>query len=74
MFQINDTMTVIFAGLNMDPYIILTYDWTTLKWTRQPSRLLSNRAGSTCSLLKGSDGKTVVAVAAGRSPGKVKAR
>jgi hypothetical protein len=52
-----------------DPFGILTYDWTTMQYTKQSARLSGDRVSSACALLNGSNGKLLVAVAGGVSPG-----
>ena len=68
MLQFNETLTVVFPGLYSNR--ILTFNWLTMQWTRQEARLTGWHASGACSLLKGSDGKTVVAIAGGREAGK----
>jgi hypothetical protein len=52
-----------------DPYRILTFDWTTMEYTKHTSQLIGSRTMSACALLKGSDGEVLVAVASGNSAG-----
>ena len=52
-----------------DPHIILTFDWTTMEYTKHTSKLIGSRFLSACALLKGSDGEVLVAVASGNSEG-----
>jgi hypothetical protein len=52
-----------------DPFGILTYDWTTMQYTKQSARLSGDRVSSACALLKGSSGTLLVAVAGGISQG-----
>ena len=66
--QINKTTTGFFAGLNQ-PNGITTFDWTTMNYTRHNISLQNDRSFSACALLKGVDGKNVVAIASGLSPG-----
>ncbi len=66
--QINATTTVFFSGAQ-DTTRILTYDWTTLQYTKQSARLSGDRQLSACTLLKGAKGETLVAVASGHTQG-----
>jgi hypothetical protein len=52
-----------------DPHRILTFDWTTMDYTLQTSKLIGSRFLSACALLKKSDGEVLVAVASGNSEG-----
>jgi hypothetical protein len=52
-----------------DPHRILTFDWTTMEYTKHTSKLIGSRFLSACALLKGSDGEVLVAVASGNSEG-----
>ena len=52
-----------------DPWGILTYDWTTLTYTRQSARLSGNRLSGACAMFKGSNGERLVAIAGGNAPG-----
>jgi hypothetical protein len=68
LFQINETVTAFLSGGN-DPRRILTFDWATMEYTKHTSRLIGERRLSACSLLKGSDGEVLVAIASGVSFG-----
>jgi hypothetical protein len=56
------------SGLT-DTTKILVFNWTTLLYSLQPSVLNGNRFGAACTLLKGSKGETLVAIAGGKSAG-----
>jgi hypothetical protein len=62
-------MTTVFLSGQNDPFGILTYDWTTMQYTKHTAHLTGNRMLSACALLKGSNGNILVAVAGGPSPG-----
>jgi hypothetical protein len=66
--QINDSTTAFLSGSN-DPRGILTFDWTTMEYTKHSSQLSGDRQYSACALLKGENGENLVAVASGRSSG-----
>ncbi len=67
-FQINETVTAFLSG-SKDPHRILTFDWTTMEYTKHTSQLIGSRFLSACALLKGSEGEVLVAVASGASAG-----
>ena len=52
-----------------DPHRILTFDWTTMEYTKHTSKLTGSRKMSACALLKVSEGEVLVAVASGDSAG-----
>jgi hypothetical protein len=61
-------MTVFLSGQN-DAFRILTFDWTTMQYTKHSAVLSGFRLGCTCALLKGSNGEILVAIAGGFSQG-----
>jgi hypothetical protein len=65
-FQVNETMTV-FMGGSRYPRGIITFDWTTMTYTKQSTELIRNRTWTSCALLKGVNGENLVAVAGGQS-------
>ena len=66
--QINDSTTAFLSGSN-DHQGILTFDWTTMEYTKHSSQLSGDRRYSACALLKGENGESLVAVASGLSAG-----
>ena len=66
--QINATLTGFFGGQN-HPHGVTTFDWTTMQYTWHGNILQGDRQFSSCALLRGDDGKEVVAIASGTSSG-----
>ena len=62
--QLNRTHTA-FLGGNNDNFGIVTFDWTTLVYTKHQARLNSKRWKGACTLFKGNNGEPLVAIAGG---------
>ena len=63
-----DNTTTVFFGSD-DKHGIVTLDWNTFEYSKQPISLLGSRLLSSCALLKGRRGEPLVAVAGGSSKG-----
>ena len=48
---------------------IITFDWTSMKFTKHEETLFETRRYSACALLKGANGEKIVAIAGGNSAG-----
>jgi len=67
--QINNTISAFFGGSN-NRHGVLTFDWTTMKYTKHSPELTGSYLYSSCALLNGDDGEKLVALVGGRtSPG-----
>ncbi len=65
--QLNKTHTAFLGGSN-DNYGIVTFNWNTQRYIRHTEKLIRRRWRSACSLMKNSNGDTLVAVAGGAHP------
>ena len=61
-------MTGFFGGNTADTRI-MTFDWSTMKYTLHTPPLLRGRVGSSCALIKDKDGTVKVAIVGGNSKG-----
>jgi hypothetical protein len=54
---------------DIDSKRIIVFNWTTMSYSLQKSKLSANRELGTCAILKGNNGEKLVAVASGYSKG-----
>ena len=57
-FQLSDTTTVILSGI-VDSKRILVFDWTSMAYTLQTTKLSGDRSRASCALLKGTYGTDI---------------
>jgi hypothetical protein len=65
---LNETTTV-FVGGTAYPRGIITFDWSTMSYTKQATELVRNRTWTWCAILENENSEKVVVIAGGFSAG-----